>query len=699
MTKPKVYLTGGDGIGWALDEDLRLTRQALEGHVEFVDLQACEVVHSVWWEPLLSIAPAILSTKRIVCHMSGEPFRYLCLPRHRHVVDSVDNWIAQTRQAARQCAAIGLPHSFVPYTTDSETFHRLSPDHEALRGMRTRWNIPNDRYLIGNFHRDSAGFDLSIPKIVKGPDVLAEIVQALHHRGCPVHVVLAGPRRHWIRNRLEHWRIPYTFIGELMEDDDYGKNTLSRETLNVLYNMLDLYLVTSRSEGGPRSLMEAASAQCKVLSTSVGLAEDLLDPACIYATPLEAIALIEEDVNSNRFAETVSAHYERVMTNHRPHPVGHSFKDVYRMLLEKPARHKLLDLDPAPVAEPIASPTLLQRLRSTLRRDQFKVALWHKFFAPPYGGGNQFMLALRDALRRRGVTVVENQLRNDVDVYLLNSIHFDMERFLEFSHKHRLRAVHRIDGPIHLIRGFDREKDELCFELNKRFATATVLQSTWTYQRIAEMGYQPIKPVIVRNAVNSEIFHRHGRLAFDASRKIRLIATSWSNNARKGGPIYKWLEERLDWNRFEFTFVGNPSVSFERIRTIPPVPSAALARILRQHDIYITASQNDPCSNALIEALACGLPVLYRNDGGHPELVGYGGLPFSDEEEIVPQLERLAANYEMLQRLITVPTMDDVAETYLMLLKEAAASRYAADSTQDDLSGLLAAGGNCHGRS
>jgi glycosyltransferase involved in cell wall biosynthesis len=283
------------------------------------------------------------------------------------------------------------------------------------------------------------------------------------------------------------------------------------------------------------------------------------------------------------------------------------------------------------------------------------------------------MLALRHALRKRGITVVENQLRPDVDVYLLNSVHFDVERFLEFAQRYRLRAVHRIDGPIHLIRGFDRDKDELCFELNKRFAAATVLQSTWTYQRIAEMSYQPVKPVIIRNAVDPSVFHPNGRVPFDPSRKIRLIATSWSNNARKGGPIYKWLESRLDWDRFEFTFVGNESVPFNRIKSIPAVPSEELASMLREHDIYITASQNDPCSNAVIEALACGLPVVYRNDGGHPELVGYGGLPFADQEEILPQLDRIASNYNMFQRLITVPTMDEVAETYLTLLKEAAA--------------------------
>lgn len=673
MSPPKVFLTGGDGSGWALDEDARLTREALKGYVEFTGFEECDVVHSVWWEPLLALPTAALGQKHVFCHMSGEPFRYLGLPRHRHVIQLVDSWIAQTREAVRQCTSISLPQFFVPYTTDIGTFRRLPVDDQSMRDLRKRWNIPEDRYLIGNFHRDSAGYDLTIPKRVKGPDILAEILKKLHRRGCPVHLVLAGPRRHWLRARLDQWGLPYTFVGQIIQADDYASNLLSQDTLNVLYNLLDLYVVSSRSEGGPRSSMEAAAAQCKIISTRVGLAEDLLEPTCLYSSPVDAVAMIERDLATDDLAGTVKPQYDRVMKHHRPEMVAQRFQALYSSSGWQARSSKAVASVPAPVTMSTQPRTFIGRVRSIWNHNKFRVCLWHKFFAPPYGGGNQFMLALRKSLERRGVAVVENQLRDDVDVYLLNSVHFDVDRFLEYGRCHRLRVVHRIDGPIHLIRGFDREKDELCFELNNRFASATVLQSTWTYQRIAEMQYQPVKPVIIRNAVDSDIFHPHGRIPFDSSRKIRLIATSWSNNARKGGPVYRWLEERLDWDRFEFTFVGNSSVPFERIRTIPAVPSAQLAQLLRQHDIYITASQSDPCSNAVIEALACGLPVLYRNDGGHPELVEQAGLPFNDLEELLPQLDTIANNYDLFQRLIVVPTMDDVVEKYLSLLREAAA--------------------------
>ena len=39
-------------------------------------------------------------------------------------------------------------------------------------------------------------------------------------------------------------------------------------------------------------------------------------------------------------------------------------------------------------------------------------------------------------------------------------------------------------------------------------------------------------------------------------------------------------------------------------------------------DAYITMKHNDPCPNAVIEAMACGLPVVYSATGGVPELVG-----------------------------------------------------------------------------
>jgi glycosyltransferase involved in cell wall biosynthesis len=54
---------------------------------------------------------------------------------------------------------------------------------------------------------------------------------------------------------------------------------------------------------------------------------------------------------------------------------------------------------------------------------------------------------------------------------------------------------------------------------------------------------------------------------------------------------------------------------------------ADLAATMRACDVFLHLAQNDPCPNVVLEALASGLPILYSDSGGTPELVGDCGLP------------------------------------------------------------------------
>jgi glycosyltransferase involved in cell wall biosynthesis len=101
---------------------------------------------------------------------------------------------------------------------------------------------------------------------------------------------------------------------------------------------------------------------------------------------------------------------------------------------------------------------------------------------------------------------------------------------------------------------------------------------------------------------------------------------------------------------------------------IDPAPSREVAELLRGHDIFIAASRNDPCSNSVIEALACGLPCLYLDSGGHPELIGEAGFAFTSEEEALSRLEQLVQEYEARQAKIAVAAIDEVAKRYLAVM-------------------------------
>jgi len=51
-----------------------------------------------------------------------------------------------------------------------------------------------------------------------------------------------------------------------------------------------------------------------------------------------------------------------------------------------------------------------------------------------------------------------------------------------------------------------------------------------------------------------------------------------------------------------------------------------LAEIIRTCDVALLPYFSDACSNTVLEAQACGLPVIYDHSGGTPEIVDYGEM-------------------------------------------------------------------------
>jgi glycosyltransferase involved in cell wall biosynthesis len=306
-----------------------------------------------------------------------------------------------------------------------------------------------------------------------------------------------------------------------------------------------------------------------------------------------------------------------------------------------------------------------RRVRGLVERPELTIE--HRFRPAPYGGSNQFLTALRDELQRRGFRVSDGAFGSRTRACLLHSYLVDVEE-LRAAIPAGCRVVHRVDGPIRLYRGRDDGADGRIVEINGALADATVFQSRWSLEASARIGLELREPVVIPNAVDPAIFHPPASRASSSGRKVRLITSSWSDNPNKGGEAYRRLEGLLDWSRFEWTFVGRIGVPLERIRVLPPLASGELADLLREHDVFVTASVCDPASNALLEALACGLPAVYAASGGHAEIAGDAGFGFSDPEEVPSLLERLADEYEERRQLIRIPTLAETADRYLAVL-------------------------------
>jgi glycosyltransferase involved in cell wall biosynthesis len=63
--------------------------------------------------------------------------------------------------------------------------------------------------------------------------------------------------------------------------------------------------------------------------------------------------------------------------------------------------------------------------------------------------------------------------------------------------------------------------------------------------------------------------------------------------------------------------------------------------IYNKADILVHTKYNDPCPTAIIEAMSCGLPIVYSKSGGVPELIGDSGvgvdIGLSWEENLDPE--------------------------------------------------------------
>lgn len=297
-----------------------------------------------------------------------------------------------------------------------------------------------------------------------------------------------------------------------------------------------------------------------------------------------------------------------------------------------------------------------------------KVHILFKSVSSPAGGGNQFLKSLKNYLQTIGAYEEDASL---ADVILFNS-HQHITEAAKLKHSFPDKVfIHRIDGPMKVYNSPADKRDNMVFSANKLLADATVFQSAWSQRKNHELKL-PSKPfeTVIHNATDEQIFNRNDKLPFSASRKIKLVAASWSANWNKGFETYKWLDENLDFSKYQMTFIGTSPVKFTNIEHIPPMDSSLLAEKFRQNDIFIFASPMEACSNLLLEAMCCGLPVVAPNSSSNPEIVEKGGLLFDEPSDIPSLLEKIVDNYSDYASCVKSLHIEEIGGAYYDFMRK-----------------------------
>ena len=153
----------------------------------------------------------------------------------------------------------------IPITIDIKKFKQVnSLDSNDLRIF---YELPISSFIVGSFQKDGDGWGKGDnPKMIKGPDIFIKTIKILKDKIPELFVLLTGPSRGYVIKELNKIKVPYKHI-----------NLEKYSEMIKLYKCLNVYLVSSREEGGPRAILESFASKIPLVTTNVGQAVDMVE--------------------------------------------------------------------------------------------------------------------------------------------------------------------------------------------------------------------------------------------------------------------------------------------------------------------------------------------------------------------------------------------------------------------------------------
>jgi hypothetical protein len=308
-----------------------------------------------------------------------------------------------------------------------------------------------------------------------------------------------------------------------------------------------------------------------------------------------------------------------------------------------------------------------------------------------WGGGNQWLKGQIQYLKRHGYQVTFKLGRKTDCVVIVNSkgllnesrkgrknhhITFGLREVRNFkAERPCVPLIHRInDTDIHRE---SSDIDEIFRRVNEE-CEFTVFISDWIYRYYRQRWWTGESPFwIINNSADSTIFNTHGTARWDGKERFKIITHHWSDNPRKGFDVYERLDSLIysgEVENIEFNVVGNypKNIKWRAAKITPPLYGPTLANELKASHAYITGSRYEASGMHWIEGVQCGLPILYRRDGGAVADLGkhYG---ICIEDDLVVATNAITKNYKDLMSRVMSNSLDFTAtcESYTEVIKHA----------------------------
>lgn len=307
------------------------------------------------------------------------------------------------------------------------------------------------------------------------------------------------------------------------------------------------------------------------------------------------------------------------------------------------------------------------------------------------GGPSTFMKRLRSSIAKQKIAKISSIINPLTDINI-------------FSNKSRdiycKPYVLRVDGIYFDIRqtcGSNEEKNKAIFSGIDR-AAGVIFQSAFDLALISKFHRRPEQSFeIIHNGVDIDLFssfgpNRRKELNIDADDIVFVTAAKWRTHKRLQDTVNVFCEYDTNSNKACHLIILGKSIECDdhnhpRIHKIGYVEPDKLPEWYRAGNIFLFFSWLDHCPNTVIEAIACGLPVICTNQGGTRELVEItkGGIvveadgefdfepvdlynpPQPDYNKMLAAINAMEVNYDSYVQRIdrTMINIDNVARKYV----------------------------------
>jgi glycosyltransferase involved in cell wall biosynthesis len=245
------------------------------------------------------------------------------------------------------------------------------------------------------------------------------------------------------------------------------------------------------------------------------------------------------------------------------------------------------------------------------------------------GGGYYFLDLFTRFLEEAGWEVIQ-EIDEQYDVLFTNHWMTPLRDVLRAIRRNpKVSIVQRIDGAAQNY-GRDPEADVRQRAVN-RFADLTIFQSAYAKFSTRELfKVIPQDGPVIHNPVDLGIFRPDGE-RMDFLQTIRVACVTWSTNPLKGSAQIYEVAKAMPEVGFVLCGSYADAPALPNVHKLGLLDREQLATALRSCQALLTFSQNEACPNHVLEALACGLPVLYGDSGAMREVIGECGLPVTVE--------------------------------------------------------------------